>query len=229
MGYRISADEVTSNQAYLAFRVGAAGVARELQGEARKAGTYQPVEFQFPPKVTGDSRRGNWDEKEVMGTEPFAFYKGSSSRMINLQITYICEGGYWNCKKIKQQITLIRGYFQRCAGSGVHQDNLVVRLRLWCIGGADFLTFRMKNCDVKYSETMVTAEDDNGSPVYFPLRTDISIELNSWTKNLQADIFKKPDSTGAPNAPAIPGQAPTESKAVQDVVGMSDRIPEDWY
>ena len=188
------------------------------------------VNFQFPPKVTADNRRGNWEEKEIWGIEPLAIYKGSTSRNITLQLTYICDGE-WTCSKIKEQVTLIRGYFMRAAGSGVHQDNLIVDLKLWCIGGDDYLTFRLRSVDVKYSETMVTERTAAGTgskQIFFPLRTDITLDLASWTSKTNANAFKRADA--APQTPNLPGQPPAEEGTViQNINGMKLEMPEDWY
>lgn len=208
-----------------------------------KAGNVikEQVKFQFAPKVNGDSRRGNWDERDVMGIEPVAIYKGSGPRTISLQITYIYDGDMWDSNSIRSQINLIRGYFIRAQGLGVQEQKMVVLLKLWGIGGKDELSFRMRSVDVKYSETMIKDIKASGNvegrnlSQYFPLRTDITIELASWTKGWVKNFFKADvdQAGGNPAVPAIPGSKPnsekTQTETVQDVKGMRTETSEDWY
>lgn len=194
------------------------------------------VKLQFAPKVTADNRRGNWDEREIRGVEPLAIYRGSSSRNITLQLTYINDGDQWNCSTIREQVNLIRGYFMRAAGPSLQQDILIVYLRLWCIGGESIMTFRMRSCDVKYSETMVTDTNvnffQNGSYQYYPLRTDITIDLASWAKKLEVGFAKELNGGPAvPNIPDLPrqNQEPKADSPIQDVKNLIPQMPQDWY
>lgn len=203
-------DRLIKDNAYLAFDLN---------------GNRQQVEFQYAPKVISDSRKGNWDERDAQGTEPIVNYKASTPRYISLQITYFNEGNLWNCDRIRRNINLIRGYFQRVEDIKNRQRNLLVWLRLWCIGGRDTLTFRMKSCDVKYSETMVaearTVVGQSGSlpasstfNTAFPLRTDVTIDLASWTKG------------AAVLANAAAGLFGTKQEIDP---AQSEIMPTDWY
>lgn len=138
------------------------------------------VLFQYPPKVLGDGRKGTWDEPEVRATEPVAIFAASSPRNIVLQITYIYDGMQWGCDTIRQQVNNIRGYFQRIKDQNTRNRNLIVYLKLWCIGGLNELSFRMRSCDVKYSETMIMEGDSSSA---WPLKTDITLDLCVWTKD----------------------------------------------
>jgi hypothetical protein len=181
------------------------------------------VEFQFPPRVTSDNRRGSWDEKDVLGTEPIVIFRGSSPRNINLSIVYICHGD-WDCDRIKKNIMIMRGYFGRSAGLTVRQKAMIVRLKLWCIGGSDLLSFRCRSVDVKYSETMVKTKATpmsqdpyfgplSGSPVdsYFPLKTEITLDLASWTSKFPVTKQQK------------------DVDPVQSIEGLTERYPQDWF
>lgn len=140
------------------------------------------LEFQYPPKILSDNRKGNWEDIEGAPgqTEPIVVYASSSARELSMQITYIYDG-VWNCDRITKQVRLLRGYFQRVRNLN-QQRNLVIKLKLWCIGGNDpeLMSFRMKSCDVKYSETMIFQNDPNKA---FPLRTDITCDLAVWTQS----------------------------------------------
>lgn len=156
----------------------ASAILFEFAGE--KAGAGEKVEFQFPPKIVSDSRKASWKEREVAGqVEPIVVYASSGPRELAMQITYIYDG-IWNCAKISKQVRLLRGYFQRVRESS-QQRNLVIKMKLWCIGGnePESMSFRMKSCDVKYSETMIYEDNPNKA---YPLRTDITCDLAAWTR-----------------------------------------------
>lgn len=146
------------------------------------------VEFQFPPKFMNDSRKATWKEMEyATQTEPIVVYASSGPRELTMQITYIYDGddqGDWNCAKISKQVRLIRGYFQRVKDAN-QQRNLAIRMAFWCIGGsgeqaAKTMSFRLKSCDVKYSETMIFPRQNPSGA--WPLRTDIICDLATWTQ-----------------------------------------------
>jgi hypothetical protein len=191
--------------------------------DKNKRAMWESVEFQFPPKVLSDSRRGTWDEQDVMGTEPIAIYGGSGPRNISMQITYLVDGdrqGSWNCTKITKQIRLMRGYFQRIQDYKAAQRNLVVKLKLWCIGGRTPMTFRLRSCDVKYGETMITNKMQRDSSVesstYFPLRTDVTLDLSSWTQ-------------GAYIEPGADGGVRVNQGANQFIEDLDLNLIEAWY
>jgi hypothetical protein len=142
------------------------------------------VDFQFPPKVLSDSRKGSWEEIEAWGVAPIAIYKASQPRVISLQATYILDGD-WTADIIKSNVQLIRGYFQRVkdragarnAEAEKDNRNLAIELKLWAIGGEKPMTFRIGQCDVKYSETLI----GSGNKAW-PLKTEINLDLATWTQ-----------------------------------------------
>lgn len=141
------------------------------------------INFQFPPKVLSDSRRGNWTESQAAGNAPIASLQYSDPRVISLQITYILDGD-WDKTEIKRNIQIMRGYFQQYVFDNVGRfESLIVSLKLWSIGGNDPMTFRLKNVDVKYSETMIGIKDDA-----FPYRSDITLDLSTWTKETSGGL-----------------------------------------
>ena len=149
---------------------------------------FTKVEFQFPPKILSDSRKATWNEVEYKTqTEPIAIFASSGPREFALQITYIYDGGVWGVDKISKQVKLMRGYFQRVKDADA-QRNLVIRLKLWGIGGADPMSARMKSCDAKYSETMIYDGDHKKA---YPLRTDVTCDLALWTQGTAASADQK--------------------------------------
>ncbi len=144
------------------------------------------IAFQFPPKITSDSRKGEWREDNLPGTEPVAVYEKSGPREISLTWTYIVDGSKeWTTDKVAEQVKLMRGYFARTRDTNVQgQRNLVVLFKMWNFGGTNPMSCRIKNVDVKHSDTIVThcTNGDRNYDKAYPLRTDITIELRLWTK-----------------------------------------------
>lgn len=203
-------DKELARSAYLEFNEGAEEKFSDGGGRTIVRPRKDRVEFQFPPKVLSDNRKGTWDETDYRGVAPIAIYASSQPRNITLQLTYICDGE-WTWDKIKKNITLIRGYFQRIVdingkqkGAG-DQRNFVIRLKLWAIGGDQPMTFRMRSCDVKYSETMIgdtgTNTVSSGRFSYaskaYPLRTDITIDLSSFTQ--ESNLIPQLEKTLTPD------------------------------
>jgi len=154
---------------------------------------YRDIEFQFPPKITTDGRRGNWDENELpAGFEPIAVFVSSGPREINLTWSYIIDSfddnnsEAWSIARVTRNIRTLRGYFALAQDRDTARDTLVVEFYAWCIGGMTPMTARIKTIDVKYGETMVMPPGNkmNGA---FPLRTDISVDLRIWTKGMMSD------------------------------------------
>lgn len=140
------------------------------------------IEFQFPPKITSDNRKGTWDEGELRGIEPVAVFRTSGPREITLTWTYIVTGGQWTVQRITDNVHAIRGYFALVRNRNINR-NLVVEFQLWQYGGK-VTSFRIKSIDVKHSETLVTpcvGKVGDVSQAY-PLRTDITVELRLWTQ-----------------------------------------------
>lgn len=142
------------------------------------------IEFQFPPKITTDSRKGEWYEGNLQGTEPIATFQKSGPREISLTWSYIVTGGVWTTEKISQQVKAIRGYFARYRDqNNLAARNLILFFQMWAHGDPSIgkqMSCRIKSVDVKHTDTIVAP---NGDPsVAYPLRTDIVVDLRLWTK-----------------------------------------------
>lgn len=157
---------------------------RQLQAAGQDAKAFK-VQFQFPPRILSDNRKGKWREGELPGTEPVAVFETSGPREITLSWTYIVDGAQFTTANIAQQVKLVRGYFASVrARSG--SINLIVKFRYALFGDPEKTeNFRVKSIDVKHSDTIIcpirnvreTFIEDS-----YPLRTDITIDLRLWTK-----------------------------------------------
>jgi len=202
---------------------------------------FVDIEFQFPPKVLTDGRKGNWFEGELTGgKEPVAVFKTSGPRQLSLSWTYIvdsfkADSTSWNIERITRNIRTLRGYFAnaraRGDGSAGARDGLVVEFWAWCIGGSTPISARIVGIDVKYGETMVfppASNTESGGTSAFPLRTDITIDFRLWTKLLYAKNAEGMVDA-APNADGTPG-TPTRSEfGLLDLDRLTDFEPPDWF
>lgn len=136
------------------------------------------IEFQFPPKITTDSRKGEWSEENMAGTEPLATYIKSGPREISLAFTYIVDGGLWTTTRISTIVSTLRSYFAKVKTGA--DRKLVVRFGMWRFGGDKAMSFRIKGIDVKHSDTIVS-QTGNYKDAY-ALRTDVVVDLRMWTQ-----------------------------------------------
>jgi len=142
------------------------------------------IEFQFPPKITSDSRKGNWAEGDLRGETQIAEFATAGPREISMRWTYIVDadkpgGNGWSIKRITKMVRTLRGYFAILTDHQTRPTQLSIDFKFWCIGGSKKMTGRMKGVDIKYGETLVMPEGANGA---FPLRTDITADLRLWTQ-----------------------------------------------
>ncbi len=147
------------------------------------------VIFQFPPKLTNDGRKGDWQEGNKPGEEPIAAFEKSGPREMTLITTYIVDGGTWTTTAIAKQVRLIRGYFARVR-ERLQQNDLVLLFQLWNFGGAKPISTRLKGVEVKHSDTIVVPCINNipQSELAYALRTDITMDVRLWTTGTASDI-----------------------------------------
>ena len=158
------------------------------------------MEFQFPPRITSDNRKGNWEEGELRGVEPVAVFATSGARDISINWTYIVDGGVWTAQRVSNNIKKLRGYFARLKGeegkpTKTSRELLVVKFKMWRHGDPGKpMTARIKSIDVKHGETIVCDNVDNiagssdcSSGHIFPLKSDITVDLKLWTKGIHSE------------------------------------------
>jgi hypothetical protein len=208
-------DNQIAESVVLRFREFAVGNrATEVGGDAQSGNgssavfTTQKVEFQFPPKILSDNRKGDWTESEMMGLEPIANFAKSGSRDMTLSWTYIVENlaenrDGWTMTRIRQNINLVRGYFYRFRNSAGTRDALIVEFGYPMLAGIGLKTCRIKSINVKHSENLVATESVRfggafgqtqsipglGNPGrvsiisggIYPKRTDVTLDLRLWT------------------------------------------------
>jgi len=201
------------------------------------AGNSAYMEFQFPPKITSDNRKGNWEEGELRGVEPVAVFATSGARDISLKWTYIVDGGVWTATRVSNNIKKLRGYFAQLKGvdgapTRTDREALVVQFKMWRHGDpSEPMSARIKSIDVKHGETIVCDDVDytfgasiggsgpqpfggawpcGGSGHIFPLKSDITVDLKLWSKG----AFKEESE---------------DAQAHQDIGSLKAIAPPLWY
>lgn len=170
--------------------------------ELRQSG-QAPVKFQFPPKITSDSRKGEWKEGSLRGFEPVATFDKSGPREMTLTFTYIVDGWKWTTGVISDQVMDLRRYFARVRENKSDYRGLIVYFKMWYHGGTRAATCRFKGIDVKHSETIV-------APVGFPeraypLRTDVTLDLRLWAQGADVDGKQPTQNLSGLDKNTLPG------------------------
>ncbi len=174
-------------------------------------GSPTKIEFQFPPKITGDNRKANWTEQDLQGKEPVAVLGLTGPRELTMTWTYIIDslreaggagGGLWTPERVASNIKRLRGYYSLLRRKDT-RANLVVKFKIWQVGGSQPVSARIRSIDVKYGETLV------GPPARaFYLRSDVTCDIRLWEQQGQVEKGENP---------------------VQKIPGLIPEIPPDWY
>lgn len=118
------------------------------------------INFQFPPRITGDSKRAEWKEIPIASYEPLAYWMGADARKISLQFEYIVTArsnagtSKWAINYINDQLKKLKSYFYTTVTQGIDKYPLV-RLNLYdyspkAESGTERLgTWRMFDIDIK--------------------------------------------------------------------------------
>ncbi len=170
------------------------------------------IEFQFPPHILTDNRRGNWVEGKLGGPEPIASFTTSEPREMALSWTYIIDGGLWRLGRVVTNIRAIRGYFQQFRDAGNNREGLVVKFKMFAHGGETSMSARILNVNVKHGETKVIQDAFGRSNEVFPLRSDISVDLRLWTQ-----------------APLTCDEPAAANQVIDPNTRLQPCLPADWY
>jgi len=152
-----------------------------------KIGYASPItiEFQFPPKILVDNRSGSWDEVELPGDQPISIYKTSGARKLSLEWTYVVGAtSEWTVDKVRTQITALRSYYTKKAGTTL-VDNFIVKFLIWKLGGQDEMTFRLGNIDVSHGKALYVPSGNVN--LAHPVITNIKVAMQPWTRGGDPD------------------------------------------
>jgi hypothetical protein len=171
------------------------------------------VEFQFPPKITTDSRNGTWTETEMPGDQPFQAWKTSGARKITLEWSYIIGANGWDITKVREQILTLRGYY---TASEPLVSTYIVMFKMWKLGGTDPMSCRLGNIDISHGKALYVPIV-NGRPNVnqaHPVITNVKVGMQLWSRGNAPQ-----DTTGQPSQAQPPKVA---------IAGLISAVPPDW-
>lgn len=163
------------------------------------SGTY--LEFQFPPKITSDSRRLDWDvNKPVPGRDPWATAAGGTPRNFTMKVEYIVEysdttsddqnlgsADKWTPIRIKKNINLVRGYFTAWLDTDDGTAKYGARFKHTLMTGFGEKGVRINGSSLEYDGPMISpnlsASATNSGSVYYPLKTILTIDISTMSSD----------------------------------------------
>ena len=138
--------------------------------------------FQFPPKIKGDSKSGNWQEIDVKEWEPQIIFWGANARNISLEMTYVAtghtsnDGVTWNTENISKIIKDLRGIlYSSQEGAELPVWELSLYQHLPDSGGAS--TWRTISVSERPGDSLISIDGK-----VYAFRTDITLELQMVTQ-----------------------------------------------
>jgi hypothetical protein len=156
-----------------------------------KAGPQEfDIKFQFPPRITSDSRTGTWIESEMPGDQAIAVYQTSAARKMTLEWTYIIgesggsdpDGSGWTGAEIKWNLSGLRSYYSQRFGDG---SAFIIRFLYGLHGDpGNYFTCRMTTIDFSHKGGLIITAGRGGQldgTTAFPLRTDVKVAMQLWT------------------------------------------------
>ncbi len=171
------------------------------------------IEFQFPPKVTQDGRKLNWNMYNVInGRDPAYTFGGTSGREMTLKCEYIVEASgsdtnKWTVMRIKKNLNKVRGIFTgynidaadpQGLFFGKFGGNALARFSYPLITGINrSRAFVIKSINFEYSDEMCVQTDNKSSSesnslsaiyyttnIVFPIKTTMTINLATYTTQI---------------------------------------------
>lgn len=164
------------------------------------------IKFQFPPKVSTDTRTATWEEHDAAGTEEIAIFMGSRERIFQIEWTYIVGAvdGTWGIEKVSGECSKARNYFFGAVTDATNGP--VAKVKLASHGDPDKpMTMRLSDLNIKHG-TAYVFEDGKS----YPLRTDIAMTAKIFTQKAPAPFGVAGGQIGPPQQP-IKSLEPTVS------------------
>ncbi len=143
------------------------------------------VEFQFPPKIVGESNASNWNEtSDVMSIERVKYMMGAQGRRLDVEWEHIATDNVWTPDKIFTQLNNLKSYFYEFSKNGYPIISFKYTKILDSDGG---VPFRMKDFNISNGPEYI-----KGAGGYFPLYSKVKIGIELVTTLASAeDVNKK--------------------------------------
>jgi hypothetical protein len=175
------------------------------------------LEFQFPPKITSDSRKINFDVQTIFQVDPQAIYMGNSARDLTLKIEYIVEDdGYnmnrWTIRRIKENINNLKGITVNGDAKVGDTDisKFAIQFAYPLITGPAPKSLRINSVSVEYSDEMIILNGglsnikeyspnqpegspdsspgyDSGGVRSYPLKSTVTISMSTISQNRESN------------------------------------------
>lgn len=132
--------------------------------------------FQFPPRVKGDNKSAEWEEKKRVSYEPVAYYMGAEARRLQIEAMYFVTGEKkWSGSEIAKLAQSAKAYFYRTIESVYSNKGFGPVVEITSLYGAvqEKSTWRMTSVEAEYAETFVR---DDTPPTPGP-KTNTKINL----------------------------------------------------
>lgn len=237
----LAQDVTLQFRSYLPLGSQEPGVSAPEAPGTRVSDSRYNVKFQLPPKVTTDSRSGEWIKGALRGNEPYVVFKLSGAREMTIEWQYVVGLAGWTTHMVASQVRGLRSYFAEVAGMDLDQA-LIVRFRMWKHTGPSIFTCRLERVDVSHGKTLIvpvehhfpytmggrTGVTNKNAPKIespdvrsaYALITNVKIELRLWTSQGAAWL----EDLGSLTAEAAKGQ-----RKKVDVPNLIAEVPPEWF
>ena len=141
------------------------------------------IKFQFPPKITSDSKSSDWTTRGRIAYEPIVTWNGANPRKVAIKMTYVVAGGEWTAERIRG----ITREFKRINYGipGLKKSMAVMVIKIYGSDGiiGDGGKFRVSDVSVQYSESTVKASNS----LAWPMITEITVQCELVTQTNVGD------------------------------------------
>ena len=146
--------------------------------------TKKRIPFQFPPRITSETKSTNWQEKNQRSFEPVKVYDGSTARAITLEFEYIATGSdEFSAQKIARYLRELKEYYYKAVVSGPEEKQYpTFQVGIYDIVPSSITKahFRLHNLTINYSSEIISFSAER-SLVSFPLHTSVTLGLELVT------------------------------------------------
>ena len=129
------------------------------------------INFQFAPRITGESNSMDWRRKAIYSFEPITILASANGRKIKMDWEYVATDNSWTGSRIADNLRNLKSYFFNF----VETKYPLVRLKYTYIIPIT-TDFRMINLNITYGPELIKSGDD-----YYPLYSKVSIDLELAT------------------------------------------------
>lgn len=161
-----------------------------------RGGGLFDVPFQFPPKITNETKTSNWDEQNIASFEPLKIYMGSGPRALTFEAEYIATDdpsiGDFTPSNIASILRSVKEYYYAASVSEQTRTAYpAVDLQIYQIV-PELASFRMMDLSLSYGEQLVVESQANEfAPVdgteAFPLYSKMTVRLELVTRGSFTD------------------------------------------